>query len=83
MASWSVGHAIFPYLEEFRFFATTFEDGSKDDIDLVQSYIHSNKNDNNEKDNDNDDIHNHDVHVKDDCNDNDDDDDDKNVVDEN
>ena len=63
------------------FFATTFEDSSKDNINLVQSYIHNDKNDKNEKDNNNDDIHNHDVHVNDDCSDNDDDH--KDVVDEN
>ena len=67
------------------FFATTFEDGSEDNISLVQSQIHSDKNYNNNKGNDNDDIHIDDVHVKevfDDCNDNDEDDD-KGVVDEN
>ena len=71
----------FPRFDSSTFFATACKDGSVDNIDRVQSQIHSNKNDDSKTDNDNiddnDDIYNHNISGKaefDNCSDNDDDD---------
>ena len=78
----------FPRYDSSTFFATTFNDGSVDDIDWAHSQIHSDKNDDSKNDNDNiddnDDIYNHNVSVKeefDNCSD-DDDGDFKDIVDD-
>ena len=69
----------FSRFDSSTFFATTFNDGSVDDIDWVHSQIHSDKNDDSQNDNDNidnnDDIYNYNISVKelfDNCSDNDD-----------
>ena len=69
----------FPRFDSSNFFATTFNDGSVDDIDWAHSQIHSDKNEDSQNDNDNiddkDDIYNYNVNLKeefDNCSDNDD-----------